>query len=314
MTVTELPSHSKKILIFGDLLIDSTYYVKVTKISPESPVPVAELLSGFPQETPGGAGLGAIYATKQKIKNQFVTACSKDSLDLLLSMQISPIYFFVDKNVTKQRYIDVNSGYHLLRVDGDRIADKPNWDDDSIFNSFIKMIKQEIHLEEIGCFLFLDYRKGFFNEKIAQKLIGLAKENNIPISVDTRRKEIDIFRGATVLKLNDKEFAEAKVNYPSIKDYASMLYLFGLDYFLCSHAGEGASILKRGEGVAIHISPNTRKSGAPDVTGCGDVLDIQMCYNMFIKGENHDTALKEAVNKATEYAYDSPQTRLLIGD
>ena len=229
-------------------------------------------------------------------------------------MQISPIYYLIDKNVTKERYIDVNSGYHLLRVDGDRIADKPNWEDEKSFEAFIELVQKEIDLKEIGSFLFLDYRKGFFDEKIAQHLIHLAKAHNIPVAVDTRRKEINIFRGASLLKLNDREFAEAKANYTSIKDYASMLYLFGLDYFLCSHAGEGASLLKRGEGVATHISPDIKKSGSPDVTGCGDVLDVQMCYNMFIKGENHQVALKESVNRATEYAYDSPHTRLLIGD
>ena len=51
-------------------------------------------------------------------------------------------------------------------------------------------------------------------------------------------------------------------------------------------------------------------SGSPDVTGCGDVLDISFCYNWAIGGLTLVEALKAASDRATEFAYEPIEARI----
>ena len=290
-------------LIMGDLIVDETWYVDANKLSPEAPVPVACLTSNKPLLSPGGASLAAAYAIKQNYQSIFLTATNRDNRLWLEDKNIEVFSLKSVKNVTKTRYIDVNSNYHMLRVDNDNVVVFP-----TITNSELNYLKQKI-TKNISCIVMLDYRKGIFsNIETTQTMIEIAKGKNIPVYVDTR-SDIDKFAGCTYLKLNEKEYvaATAAQNINCPQELCSKLNISNL---IITKGKDGAELYTV-KGNSYKYTPNIRKyNGMPDVTGCGDVFDVNFCYYYFQEELQPTEALELSVEKATEYAYTSIGDRL----
>jgi D-beta-D-heptose 7-phosphate kinase/D-beta-D-heptose 1-phosphate adenosyltransferase len=283
-------------LIVGDLIIDKTWYVDARKISPEAPVPIGYLTSPNPLLSPGGAGLAASYAIKQQLKSIFLTATSKDNRLWLGEKGIDVHTLMLADNVVKTRYVDADSGYHLLRVDNDEVVDFP-----IITEERLELIFQDL-LTDIECIVMLDYRKGMFSSVDAIKMIiARAKENNIPTYVDTRCNPLK-FEGVDFLKLNRKEYnaAKAALNINLPKDLCKKINIKNL---IITEGKEGAK-LYLSNGQSYQYKADTKKyTGTPDVTGCGDVFDVNFCYYYFQESLEPTKALRLSVEKATKYAY-----------
>lgn len=283
-------------LIMGDLIIDETWYVNAKKLSPEAPVPVGYLTLPKPKLSPGGASLAASYALKQNYPFTFLTATNKDNRKWLQKKGMEVYSLVPVENVKKTRYIDTNSNYHLVRIDNDEVVDFPVITKDTLMPVLEKL------LDGISSLVMLDYRKGIFsNIDTIQTVITEAVRHNIPVYVDTRCK-VDKFKMATFLKLNEKEYTAAtaaqSINYP--QDLCRKLNIPNL---IITEGKKGAKLYTI-EGEFYQFKPDIKNyTGTPDVTGCGDVFDVNFCYYCFQEGYSPTEALALSVNKATEYAY-----------
>jgi hypothetical protein len=83
MTVIELPKAQGRLLIFGDTIVDETWYVDVKKLSPEAPIPVASLVCSEPVRSPGGASLAAAYARRRNYPSVYLTSVNPTIVDWL---------------------------------------------------------------------------------------------------------------------------------------------------------------------------------------------------------------------------------------
>jgi len=309
-----------KVLIVGDLLIDRTYYVDVSKLSPEAPVPVA-MLTGDPIDTPGGAGLAAAFTAIDKIPAIFGTYASLDT-SLWVNKQynipvIHPQIYSGDLNAIKTRYIDNERHYHLIRVDSDNIVSIPfDSEDKDIEYEWFNEIEDAIKHRSIKVLAILDYRKGLLNEARSQRLINIARKASIPVYVDSRSKNLSIFKGANILKLNANEFKEAchilNCYTPNGKpNPQAIISSLQLDCLIITNGAEGAEYHMTGKHPPSPYKISAPKcQGSPDVTGCGDVFDITFCYNWGIKNKGIEESLKLAVNRATQFAYEPLGERL----
>lgn len=306
-------------MIIGDLLIDRTYYVDVHKISPEAPVPVA-MLTGPPVDTPGGAGLAAAFAAVDKIPAVFATYTSDHYSYQVYNKYKIPIIHVgppsEEVNAIKMRYIDSERHYHLLRVDNDDITPKPFQDYNEQI-SWFKQIEEALRQGNIGILTLLDYKKGLLNEARTQRLIIMARDTNTPIYVDSRSHDLRKFTGATILKLNKNEFLGACKHLDTIDDGLDspapyeIIRKLNLEYLIVTCGSEGACIFRK---PVIYTMPICVKApeheGSPDVTGCGDVFDCTFCYHFGINKVEIATALKLAVDRATQFAYSPIGERL----
>lgn len=319
MTATDsspVAPKDKKILLVGDLIIDKTIMVAVTKVSPEAPVPVAEVLPyDHDGESPGGAGSAAAFANKDNIPLIFLTACPPDRSTWLHTLGINTeTHDSHCKNVTKIRYIDVNTGYHLLRVDTDRTISHPDLDTLNGMVNFQEQLSSILESHHIACIALLDYRKGMLTrESITQWIIDVGKKNEIPIYVDSRSEDLTRFRGANILKLNQKEynFAYGALNADCVLDVKSRL---NVDTLIITKGAEGAELYTCPPGKKWsehYVHPDlTKYDGAPDVTGCGDAFDMTFCYTWSILGKSLDEALQIAVDRASQFAYEPIGVRI----
>jgi bifunctional ADP-heptose synthase (sugar kinase/adenylyltransferase) len=304
-----------KVLLIGDLLIDRTFYVNVSKLSPEAPIPVA-MLTGRPADTPGGAGLAAAYAATAQIPLIFATYTSVETSNWMSGLYsipvISPTVRSENTNAIKIRYIDNERYYHLLRVDSDRTTIKPFQDSDEE-QIWFDWIQHTIETEHISIVTLLDYRKGLFDKNRSQRLIAMAHNANIPVYTDSRRANLRKFLGTTILKLNSQEYQAACRKY-NCKLPVELATEVGTDFILRTKGANGAEMWdgrhsSHREHIAYTPDPSKCK-GSPDVTGCGDVFDVTFCYQWGIKKVGLHKAIRIAVEAATQFAYEPIGERL----
>jgi len=296
---------TKKILIIGDLIIDETWYVNAAKLSPEAPVPTVFLTSPMAHISAGGASLAASYAKKNNFDSMLLTAASTDNFVWLSSKGIEVYNIQDTNNVVKIRYIDTNSNYHLLRVDNDRVVKFPT----VILDRLSKQLKKLLS-KDIGCIAILDYNKGIFDSTFTcQMILQLAAEKNIPVYVDTRANPMK-FQGCNFLKLNQKEY-DVVCTSLNIKSPYALCEVLNVQVLLVTKGKEGASMYIPTTKTQKDYNANRKQyTGTPDVTGCGDVFDINFCYHCFIEGLTPIESLELSVNQATKFAFTSIGGRL----
>ena len=286
------------ILILGDLILDETHWVDVTKLSPEAPVPVA-YLKNKSKITLGGAGLAATYAHRHDIPYKFYTFGQNLRKDLLGPIEKHIIMEWTEGYVIKTRYIDEATGYHLIRIDNDNTLDRCiRLDYEDIINEAVE--------NNCKVLMMLDYNKGIFNSvDDTRTLIYLAKDNGILTYVDSRRKNLQGFMHADILKLNNAEYLEALYRY-DVDTKEELANWLKIQSIIVTKGSAGA------ENSALEYIPDLNKyRGVPDVTGCGDVFDINYC-NCLLKMLPFKDCLKIAVDKATEFAYEPMEIRLCL--
>jgi bifunctional ADP-heptose synthase (sugar kinase/adenylyltransferase) len=304
MTVIELPRVQGRLLIFGDTIVDETWYVDVKKLSPEAPIPVASLVCSEPVRSPGGASLAAAYARRRNYPAVYLTSVNPTIVDWLMQKGIDTHSLKNDGYISRVRYIDRASNYHLLRVDNDAtVRNEPT----SVYEveALLTCIPDDI----LGI-VILDYQKGIvMDSAVCRFILAYAKTLNIPTYVDTRG-DTSKFLGYDFLKLNDKEYvaACAALNVNSPMDLGDKLYVQNL---IITKGKQGAEIWNIRSGTYSDHVPDLKKhEGTPDVTGCGDVFDINFCYHHFIEGLIPTESLRLSVEDATSFAYEPIGERL----
>ncbi len=211
---------SKKVLVLGDIMLDSYLVGNVNRISPEAPVPVVQLNSK--QRRLGGAAnvaknlksLGCqVYLSSvigndmegQKIKD-LANSYGMDTHSLILS----------DATQTTVKTRIIGNNQQLIRVDSELNQEL----NDADSNILLQRI-QESFKSGIDAIILEDYNKGVLTNEIISKVIKLAKKNNVFVSVDPKIDNFFVYKGVDLFKPNLKELKEGlniNFSYPSQKD------------------------------------------------------------------------------------------------
>jgi D-beta-D-heptose 7-phosphate kinase/D-beta-D-heptose 1-phosphate adenosyltransferase len=304
--MTVIGSHKVlgQLLIIGDTIVDETWYVNVKKLSPEAPVPVASLVSTEPIRSPGGASLGAAYAQRNKFPFTYLTSVDEVTGKWLESLGINLCCLPAENHISKTRYIDKASNYHLLRVDNDDVvANKPATKDEL-------MVLLSCMPEDTKGIVVLDYRKGIvMDQEACEFIVSYAKSFNIPTYVDTRGN-VSKFKGYDFLKFNEKEYVVACTSL-SVDNPFSLGKILNVKNLVITKGKKGGELYGIIEETTYSYTPSLRKyNGTPDVTGCGDVFDVNFCYYHFIEGKSPTESLLLSIENATRFAYEPIGERL----
>lgn len=190
------------VAVAGDAMLDLYRYGKVSRISPEFPVPI--LLS--PDETveyyPGGAANVCYQFKHFRTKPYLLSFLDYESHTQLRNLGIN-----VDWSVTleqgviprKMRYYDHD--FPLLRHD----IEKPNYGCHDlseyrkvILDNFIKISSK------LDVLILTNYNKGFFDRTLAETLVRECNRRGIITVVDPKSKP-DWWQGCTIFKPNASE-------------------------------------------------------------------------------------------------------------
>jgi rfaE bifunctional protein kinase chain/domain len=196
---------NKRVLIVGDVMVDKYMWGEINRMSPESPVPVVDIINR--ENRLGGAANVALNILSLGAEPILFSVIGKDKnggelLNLLDKQNIDKQGILViDKRITTVKTRVISEGNHILRIDEEQTDDLNN---PKIFDLAEKLIEKQ----NIDVIIFEDYNKGFLTEKLINKILNLAKSNHIPTIVDPKKKNFFSYKGVDVFKPNLKEINE----------------------------------------------------------------------------------------------------------
>lgn len=204
-----------KVMIIGDVMLDCYLHGKVSRISPEAPVPIVNLTNRIYR--PGGAANVALNIQALGAKPYLFSIIGMDSngenLQSLLSdsgistkyLQVSTTY----KTTIKTRILAQNQ--QMLRFDEEEIVELNKIENDL----FIKNIHKTLEENEIDVILFQDYNKGVLSDIIIRQVLFAGVKLDIPTVVDPKNKNFYAYKRVTLFKPNLKEIND---NLPFISE------------------------------------------------------------------------------------------------
>ena len=268
-----------KVLIIGDLMIDSYTWGRVSRISPEAPVPVVNVIRR--ESRLGGAGnvvlniasLGATAVICSVIGDD---APGRELQKIILDSNLSTEGLIVEPGrmtTVKERIIA--GSQQVVRVDSET--------ESSISSSSQKALLAHIKdsISDVDVIIFEDYDKGVLNYSLIQAVISMAKENIIPTVVDPKRKNFFAYKGATLFKPNLHELRDGLGLMPMDFDVDHLAET--VRKFKVSQEFTGVFVTLSERGVYIDFENDQQLIPAhirqiSDVSGAGDtVISIAAC-------------------------------------
>jgi rfaE bifunctional protein kinase chain/domain len=192
-----------RIAIVGDMMLDCYFRGEVKRISPEAPVPVLEVENEFYRF--GGAANVALNILKLGGIPYPIGVIGKDNdgrifISLAEDSKINLSGLIIDESrptTTKTRVIAHNQ--HVVRID----KESKKYLSAEVQGKLLKFVEDNI--DNLDAIILQDYNKGVLTPSIIEKIISLANEKNILITVDPKFNNFFLFKNVTVVKPNRKE-------------------------------------------------------------------------------------------------------------
>jgi D-beta-D-heptose 7-phosphate kinase/D-beta-D-heptose 1-phosphate adenosyltransferase len=269
---------SHKILILGDVMLDEYLWGNVSRISPEAPVPVVEIL----KETVKLGGAANVALNVQALKDQpvLVGVVGQDKngeriKEILKDNNLSAEGVFIDpdRQTTIKTRIIAHS-QQVVRADREKTDEIPL----KLSEKFFDFIQSKI--KEIDGIIISDYGKGMINGGLLQKVIALAKDNDLFVGVDPKETHFMSYRKVSVITPNHHEasfvFGKRIKDEQSLEEVGwGLLERLDVDSLLITRGEKGMSLFEKNR-TLTHF-PTVAKE-VYDVTGAGDtVISVFTC-------------------------------------
>jgi rfaE bifunctional protein kinase chain/domain len=262
-----------KVLIIGDVMIDSYLWGDVNRISPEAPVPIVNVKKR--EKRLGGA---ANVAMNIKSLGASPILCSmvgqdSDAEDLIKLLQENEMssegILQSPDRVTTIKHRILAGHQQMLRVDAE-ITHPINETERVLLWQKIQTL-----LPQVQVVIFEDYDKGVLDQLLINQVISLANELNIPTVVDPKKRNFLFYEKATLFKPNLKELKEGlKIefeadNLAELKNAVNLLrQKLKTKYAFVTLSERGVYI--SGDEVEYHQKAFLRTIA--DVSGAGDTV------------------------------------------
>lgn len=283
------------VLCVGDLMLDEFVYGEVSRVSPEAPAPVIAVQRS--ESNVGGAGNVARNIASLGARCIFAGLVGEDEAGARLSDELArePLIEAVlvadasRPTTRKVRFVSEHFSTHMLRADWE-LAVPASAD---VEQRLIDAILPQLARADIV--LLSDYAKGVLTARVIRNIIDAAKKLGKRVIVDPKSANLAIYRGATLLTPNRKEFAEAtRSRADSDLDIAAAaqdaMLLADCEAMLVTQSEHGMTLVVRG-GEAIHVPALPVK--VRDVSGAGDTVAAVLALAL-AAGAGWENALRTA--------------------
>lgn len=262
----KLPDYSKaNILVIGDIMLDRYWHGDTSRISPESPVPVVNVLDT--EDRAGGAANVAINIASLGAEVTLCGITGQDEeakkLQAVLSKAGVACAFEQRANqntITKLRVISRNQ--QLIRLDFEK--------DFRLVNP-LALEALPISHSNFDLVVLSDYNKGTLSS--AKAIIEKFIEKDIPLVVDPKGSDFSKYQGATLITPNQSEFEAIVGKTESEEDLLikaeELRKSLQLDALLVTRSEKGMALIE--ENKKPYLQPTQAKE-ISDVTGAGDTV------------------------------------------
>ena len=196
------------VLIIGDVMIDSYVWGKVTRISPEAPVPVVSVSKK--ENRLGGAANVALNIKAMGATPILCSVIGNDSesnlfLELLKDEKLSAKGILKSRGrITTMKTRVIGNHHQLIRVDEEVESDISKNETEQL----LLRISHLINSEQIDVIIFEDYDKGLITPLLIEQVVKAAGKKKIPIVVDPKKKNFLHYKNVALFKPNLKELKE----------------------------------------------------------------------------------------------------------
>src|SRR5215471_5609683 len=195
------------VLVIGDLILDHYIWGKVSRISPEAPVPIVHVES----ESVRLGGAANVFNNILALggKADLCGMIGPDEAGRMLLKELSPkragrggIVIDHDRpTIKKSRVIAHNQ--QVVRYDVERKGElKPQ-----LTKRILRYV--ESRLREVTCLVVSDYAKGVVTAGLMSELVRLAALRKVPVIVDPKVEHFGFYKGVTVITPNHLEATQA---------------------------------------------------------------------------------------------------------
>ena len=260
------------ILVIGDIMVDEFLQGKVSRISPEAPVPVVEVESESLRL--GGATnvVNNIHSLKGKVL--VCGAVGDDKMGRRVISNLKQLGIDTDgvivesekRTTVKTRVIAHNQ--QVVRYDRENISDIRQ----GTVEKIIFYLKKNIN--ELDAVILSDYGKGVISEQLIREVLQIVKKNGKIVSVDPKVDNFSLYKEVTVITPNNEEASRASGIRIQDEDTLLRAGEILLNRLACKllliTRGEEGMTLFESDGEVTHI-PTIAKE-VYDVTGAGDTV------------------------------------------
>lgn len=283
--------NSSRILVIGDIMLDQFIWGKVSRISPEAPVPIV----GVERETTmlGGAAnvVSNIVASGGNALLCGVVGDDFRGREIIsklenLGVAIDGIFVEDDRPTTMKTRI-IAHAQQVVRYDRESMRPLRPETTRRILDLILK------EREELSGIIVSDYGKGVISAQLMDGLKAVFSESNGPVAVDPNVKNFSLYRHVTVITPNHNEAGEiAGVDIgdeQGLMETGKRLLDNGDFKALLITRGSDGMILFEQDGSITNIKSVARK--VYDVTGAGDtviaILTLGMAAGLDLKSSAH---------------------------
>jgi D-beta-D-heptose 7-phosphate kinase/D-beta-D-heptose 1-phosphate adenosyltransferase len=276
---------NQRLLVVGDVMLDTYIWGEVGRISPEAPVPVVRAIDR--SHRPGGAANVAMNLSRLGAQTVLAGFTGSDENEKLLAESlrangIAPIFVACDgfPTITKQRIL--SGQQQMLRLDSERMGARSPGD----YERLVSRVLDELP----GCHAVVlsDYAKGTLTPEVCQAIIPAARKLDIPVLVDPKSADFSRYRGATTICPNLGELARALQSdahdlKPLLDAAEALVQKLDLEFLTATLGDKGIALVRPGN---CFVVPAVARQ-VFDVSGAGDtvIAVLALCLASGLKPE-----------------------------
>jgi D-glycero-beta-D-manno-heptose-7-phosphate kinase len=260
------------VLVVGDLILDHYVMGRVSRISPEAPVPVVHVES----ESLRLGGAANVFNNILALggKADLCGVIGADESGRLLMKELGNkrsgrggVVIDHDRPTTRKSRV-IAHNQQIVRYDVEGRSELKA----TLQRRILHYV--ESRLRELSCVVVSDYAKGVVSAMLMSEITRLAALRRVPVIVDPKVEHFGFYKGVTVITPNHLEATQAAGVHgddnQTINEAGAMIrQRLGCQSVLITRGEKGMSLYE-GDGASWHLSTQARQ--VYDVTGAGDTV------------------------------------------
>ena len=271
---------ASSVLVVGDVMLDQFLIGRVTRISPEAPVPIVQF--GREENRVGGAANVANNVKALGGRADLVGLVGCDRASETLRAALGQIGLSSDGLVddasrpttTKVRVV-TDRHQQVARVDYEQDGEAAGAIEDALVSRATALAAGA------GAIVVSDYLKGCVTRRLVIELVGVARARRIPLLIDPKIPHLDYYAGASLVTPNHHEAEVAthlriRTDDEAARAARRFRERAGCDGVLVTRGEHGMWLL---DGEVEGALPATAREVA-DVTGAGDTVIAALALSL----------------------------------
>jgi rfaE bifunctional protein kinase chain/domain len=265
------------ILVVGDVMLDCYLRGKVTRISPEAPVPVLNVQNR--SYRPGGAANVALNLKELGANPILCSVAGNDhNMEILkkalYNEGLTECFLLEEKQrITTVKYRLIGNQMQMMRVDDEQT----NPISTASQNALLGQIEELLHSKNIQALIFVDYDKGVLNRVIIDYITNVCNKNNIKMIVDPKQRNFSEYKNVSLFKPNLREFLDGlkcldenmsfEMMEQKMKDFSVRQ---NIEKMMITLSERGIVLYEKEDNKFLHQAAYKREIS--DVSGAGDTV------------------------------------------